>query len=161
MSGDQLIVLALLVGAFAVGWVARGDGRSRDERDGRDTRRRSALRELLEAAATALDRAVVAGAAAHAMARADDETRAVAAGVLEDAAAALGPLAERLRAELGAGHALTEEFADVAAALGIVQDWLADGAPTDGEEAARGLMRAARDALGRFRRIAGAVAAVR
>ena len=160
MSGDQLIVLALLVGAFAVGWIARGDGVGRAGREGGDSRRRDALRELVEAAAAALERAVVAGAAAQAVARADADARAVATGILQDALAALAPLADGLRTELAADHALVQELEEGVGALGLVEAWLADGAPPDGEEAARALSRAARDASGRFRRTAGAVAAV-
>lgn len=145
MSGDQLVVLALLVLAFGVGWVARGDGRR--------AKPRGRVRGLAEEAAAALDRAVLACSAARAMASADPETRAVTLDVLGGAAAELGEVAERLEAEVGTGHPLAEEVRDGASAVGLVETWLADGAPDDGAEAARALERAARDALGRFRRL--------
>jgi hypothetical protein len=162
VSGDQLVVLALLVIAFGVGWVARGDGRTGrgGTRDPGGRPDRAALRALVGEAVAALDRAVVACSAARAMAAADAATRAVALDVLSGAAAELGPVAQRLAAELGADHPLTEELRDGAMATGLVESWLADGAPAEGTEAALALERAARDARSRSRRLEAALGPV-
>ena len=166
MTGEQILVLVLLTVAFGVGWIARGDGRRRRspaERasPGTDT---TALRELLAAADAALDRAIVACAAARALAgtgEAGDPTRAVTLEVLSRAVAELEPVRERLRAEFGAragaDHPLVGDLEEGASAVGLVAAWLEEGAEPDGTEAARALERAARDALTRYRRLAQAL----
>jgi hypothetical protein len=163
VSGDQLIVLGLLVLAFGIGWVTRGEGRRRRRRGDAGGRSRPALLALVEEAGDALDRAIVACTAARAMAGTDAESRAVALDVLAAATGELGAISERLGGELGAEHPLAEELHHGATAVGFVEAWLAEGAgaegaPAQGAEAARGLERAARDALTRYRRLAEAVA---
>ena len=159
MSGDQIIVLVLLVIAFGVGWVARGDGRRRDGGAGEDEPEPS-VRKLLEDALVVLNRAVTASATALAVVASTDlgdPARSVAADVLARAAGALAPAGERLRVELAEDHPLTEEFRDSAAAVGLVESWIAGGADPDGTQAAEALQRAARDALGRYRRTLRAI----
>jgi hypothetical protein len=161
VSADVIGVLLLLGAAFAVGWIARGRG----GKHGPDAQPAEGLSvaELIVAAEAALDRAVVAGSAARAMATGTDRgdpMRAVTLDVLTKATAELAPHVERLTAELaGDGrHPLVEELADGATAIGLVEEWLAGGGDPAGAEAARGLERAARDALVRYRRLARAVA---
>ncbi len=161
MSGEQLIVLALLGVAFAVGWIARGDGRAaRGSPEGAAGERAAYLRALIEDAQAALDRAVSACAPALAIAEGSargDVALSAALDVVDRATATLAPLADRLHMELGDDHPLTEEFDDAAAAVDLVQSWLSSGATPADAVTARGLHRAARDALGRFRRIGRAV----
>jgi hypothetical protein len=146
---EVLVVLVAFSVAFVIGWAARG-------RTGRD----GSLGTLIEDAQTALERAVA--ACAPALAIADGSARGdvalpVALDVLERASAALAPLAERLRAEVGPDHPLTEEFEDASSAIALVQSWLSAGATPGDAVTARGLERAAHHALGRFRRIGRAI----
>ena len=164
MAGEQIVVLVLLAIAFGVGWIARGDGRRRGASAAAPKPpERPPVGELIAAAEAALDRVVVACSAARAMATGterDDPMRAVTLEVLTGALADLRPAVAGLAAELAPGgrHPLVEEAEDAAAAAALVEAWLADGGEPDNAEAARGLERAARDALARYRRLARAIA---
>ena len=161
--GEVLIVLVLLAAAFAGGWIARG----REWPEGLIPARTGGARDpslpaLIEDTEAALDRAV--SACDPALAIAEGSARghialSAALDVVDRAAAALEPLGDRLHAQLGDDHPLTEEFDDASAGVALVQSWLSGGATPDDAVTARGVHRAARDALGRFRRIGRAMTA--
>ena len=150
MDGAQLIVLALLVAAFAAGWWAgrdRGEGEQAAVAPGDDD-----ARDLVHEGERALDDAVVAASAALAVSTAGDEAAIEATlSILDEATGALPPIEARLRERFGANHPLTEEFSDCSAATSLMAESL-PGAGDAGTEPFRGIDRAARDALLRYRR---------
>ena len=151
MTAEQLLVLALLAAAFAVGWVARR-GSGRDEA-------RERLSELLGDARSAIDRAMTAYRVARGVAGADPAAASEARSVLGTVVAALESESARLANELGADHPLAEDCAQVVTALSLLGDELAQaagGAALD-ERALRPVETAAREAQTRFARTTTAV----
>ena len=96
MTGTQLLVLALLGGAFAGGWFARGAGKGEDGAP--------------EIPADALDDAGDALDAALAVLERVDDGEAEAAAQLTNAVAALTPREERLSDALGDDHPCVVEY---------------------------------------------------
>jgi hypothetical protein len=92
VTAQQIIVLVLLVAAFAVGWLA-----------GRNRSKKTALRDLLVEAESALAPAVPARGRA-----------------LEDALTPLADIERRLGQALPDGHPIAEDFSQTLAALQLL-----------------------------------------
>jgi hypothetical protein len=159
VTAEQVIVLALLVAAFAAGWAARGN-----RADGDDPRHRArALADLLAEAEHALDRAllahrVLAGLGGEALGTPFEDTRRAARRTLDDALAPLAGIEQRLDAELPRRHPLADDFSQGAAALRLLADARRHDRADVDEAAIAEVERAARFAHARFRREADAIA---
>ena len=119
MSGEQILVLALLAAAFAAGWIARGAGST--ERRVDDPEGDLGLGSLLEEGSTALDRALVAYHAAIGMWRQEGDAMSgvgqMVVGTFSGKLARLEALSDELVERLGPDHPLAADFDDAVTAL--------------------------------------------
>ena len=152
MSGEQILVLLLLVGAFAIGWVARGREPGA-EGDGDGEPGAADLDEPIADGERALEAAVTAYQAAAGVAGAPDAAD-VAADILAERLADLEGAAERVRERLGAEHPLAGDLSQSYDALSFGVDALRSGADAGTLDP---FVSVARDARARYRHAARAI----